>query len=129
MMVFDDFFPTGGVPEMRTGRAEKPIPSASNPSTWGGRLWTGATVEPGRPPTQHLARAPVFFRYFNEYRAVTTPTSWGDRSLLDLHVHAEAGIAARAADHDQVGAALGQRSEERRGGYEAGAGGLGGRVR
>src|SRR5205814_1162542 len=41
MMVFDDFFSTGGVPEMRTGRAEKPIPSASNPSTWSGRLWTG----------------------------------------------------------------------------------------
>src|SRR5438067_1509370 len=26
---------------MRTGRAEKPIPSASDPSTWSGRLWTG----------------------------------------------------------------------------------------
>src|SRR5947207_2783447 len=31
----------GGVPEMRTGRAEKPIPPASDPSTWSGRLWTG----------------------------------------------------------------------------------------
>ena len=92
-MVFDDFFPTGGVPEMRTGRAEKPIPSASNPSTWGGRLWTGAAVEPGRPPTQHLARAPVFFRYFNEYRAVTTPTScYGlDTSLQNSPLRHEVG--------------------------------------
>ena len=40
MMVFGNFFP-GGVPEMRTGRAEKPIPSASDPSTWGELLWTG----------------------------------------------------------------------------------------
>src|SRR5260221_13565354 len=31
----------GGVPDLRTERAEKPIPSASNPSTWGGLLWTG----------------------------------------------------------------------------------------
>src|SRR5947207_15764854 len=35
------FLLEGGVPEMRTGRAEKPIPSASNPSTRSGRLWTG----------------------------------------------------------------------------------------
>src|SRR5437764_6791919 len=35
------FLLEGGVPEMRTGRAEKPIPSASDPSTWSGRLWTG----------------------------------------------------------------------------------------
>src|SRR6266851_6335548 len=30
----------GGVPETRTERAEKPMPSASEPSTRGGRLWT-----------------------------------------------------------------------------------------
>src|SRR5205823_14186055 len=35
------FLLEGGVPEMRTGRAEKPIPSASDPSTTSGRLWTG----------------------------------------------------------------------------------------
>src|SRR5438309_931064 len=40
MMVFDDFFSTG-VPDLWTERAEKPIPSASDPSTWRGRLWTG----------------------------------------------------------------------------------------
>src|SRR5258708_4943653 len=31
----------GGVPDLRTGRAEKPIPSASDPSTCRGRLWRG----------------------------------------------------------------------------------------
>src|SRR5882762_6517866 len=30
--------------------------------------------QPRRPPTQHLARAPLFFHFFNG----TTPTSWGD---------------------------------------------------
>src|SRR5207248_10420667 len=29
---------------MRTGRAEKPIPPASDPSTWSGLLWTGEAV-------------------------------------------------------------------------------------
>src|SRR5713226_96823 len=35
------FISRGGVPESRTGRAEKPMPSASDPSTRSGRLWTG----------------------------------------------------------------------------------------
>ena len=29
---------------MRTERAEKPMPSASNPSTGSGRLWTGDLI-------------------------------------------------------------------------------------
>src|SRR5258708_21697305 len=31
----------GGVPDLRTARAEKPTPPASDPSTWSGLLWTG----------------------------------------------------------------------------------------
>src|SRR5712675_973748 len=36
----------------------------------------GALLPSGfeQPPTQHLARAPLFFHFFNG----TTPTSWGD---------------------------------------------------
>src|SRR5437879_6665423 len=47
MMVFDDFFSTG-VPDLRTRRAEKPIPPASDPSTWSGLLWT-AEARPATP--------------------------------------------------------------------------------
>src|SRR5258708_5746371 len=41
MMVFDDCFSTWGVPDLRTERAEKPIPSASDPSTRSGRCGRG----------------------------------------------------------------------------------------
>jgi hypothetical protein len=39
-------YPEGEVPDLWTGRAEKPISSASDPSTWSGRLWTGKTHKP-----------------------------------------------------------------------------------
>src|SRR5438874_12618223 len=41
-------FVEGGVPEMRTGRAKKPISSASDPSNTSGRFWTGDAVRWGR---------------------------------------------------------------------------------
>src|SRR5947209_6330253 len=41
MMVFDDCFSTWGVPDLRTERAEKPIPPASDPSTRSGRCGRG----------------------------------------------------------------------------------------
>src|SRR5216684_7879130 len=49
-----------GVPDSRTGRAKKPISSASDPSTLSGRLWTGARVASPRlheawPVAQRLA--------------------------------------------------------------------------
>src|SRR5712671_4596984 len=44
MTVFDNCFSTRRVPDLRTGRAEKPIPPASDPSTWSGLLWTGAAA-------------------------------------------------------------------------------------
>src|SRR5256886_15508543 len=50
------FLLEGGVPEMRTGRAEKPIPSASNPSTWGGRLWTGGRSHQATKTTPRSSR-------------------------------------------------------------------------
>src|SRR5437762_12542150 len=40
-----------GVPDLCTGRAEKPISSASNPSTWSVLLWTGST--PAMPADGH----------------------------------------------------------------------------
>src|SRR5437763_14524846 len=64
------FLLEGGVPEMRTGRAEKPIPSASNPSTWSGRLWTGE-------------RRCVFPPNHGDYSAVTTGWQfWGVSALV-----------------------------------------------
>src|SRR5260370_29795926 len=46
----------GGVPDLRTGRAEMPIPPASDPSTMSGRLRTGD--EAARSPGQALVTAP-----------------------------------------------------------------------
>src|SRR5229473_2135559 len=42
----------GGVPDLRTERAEKPISPASDPSTWRGRFWTGNTL--ARPGFGHF---------------------------------------------------------------------------
>src|SRR5437868_14216935 len=84
------FLLEGGVPEMRTGRAEKPIPSASNPSTWVNCCGRGRedacshqitettprSSRLGLGTTSKLApmsgRPPVFFRYFNGHLRVTT---------------------------------------------------------
>src|SRR5258708_19314898 len=46
-----DFLGGGGVPDSWTERAEMPMPSASDPSTGGGRLWTG-----GRPAADNTAK-------------------------------------------------------------------------
>src|SRR5262249_33905312 len=52
------------------------------------------TWRPCAPPP------PSDSRYFNGTSS--------ESGLFDLHVHAVAGVAARAADHDEVGPALGQ---------------------
>src|SRR5713226_3164578 len=44
----------GGVPDLRTGRAKKPMSSASDPSTGRGRLWTGNPL--ARSPGYTLGR-------------------------------------------------------------------------
>jgi len=49
-------FAKGGVPEMRTGRAEKPISSASDPSTRSGRLWTGGRSHQATETTPRSSR-------------------------------------------------------------------------
>src|SRR5258708_9654505 len=62
-----------GVPDLCTGRAAKPLSSASDPSTWSVLLWTGAAF----PERTITGGHPVFFRYFNRYRMVTTATCCG----------------------------------------------------
>src|SRR5258708_7840063 len=76
---------------------------------------TSVLSQPRRSPTQHLARAPLFFHFFSG----TTPTSWGDpandfplpQRFEDAHIVGDGGAA-----HVEHAADLGLRQLQPAGG-------------
>ena len=84
---------------MRTGRAEKPIPSASDPSTRGGRLWTGPALAARGFRDTANGRQPKHSHYFSIFlMGPRMGGATGSRTLRASVGEIEDETGARAVD-------------------------------